>query len=272
MHKSNGKTKSLQEHLKSYGLRHFVEDDYWDWALENLGEITAERIDALREPLLTEEPAMAAEIAAFYDAIAEPRIASVIHSMKYDQIRASLEEVEKRIGGDKSILDLGCGLGYGATWYKGCDPRRLVVGVDASRKTLERAKASTDEDVSFVAANFEHLAIAGKFDVIVDAQSLYLARDPATLFQSLSALLSSNGKIISLPAIGNAQAAGPFLRAALDSGLALAEFNFVYYQDCGQTGALPIFVFCSDGPSRRLSLECEYETVMNVLTQVDKND
>jgi 2-polyprenyl-3-methyl-5-hydroxy-6-metoxy-1,4-benzoquinol methylase len=76
-----------------------------------------------------------AEQLAFYEFIADPQIAGVVHSMKADAIRVCGQFVAERLTGPR-VLDVGCNIGYLSTWYARVHPAIQVTGVDISSASI----------------------------------------------------------------------------------------------------------------------------------------
>jgi hypothetical protein len=63
-------TKSLEQHLRSFGIRHFNSDHYWAWGGKALGPKRAAQLNLLREPL-TVGLATSEQFQSFYDYMAQ---------------------------------------------------------------------------------------------------------------------------------------------------------------------------------------------------------
>ena len=87
-------------------------EKYWDWGGKKLGERKSTRLNILREPIVkgyaTEE-----DYLKFVEYISNPKVASVVHTMNYGGIYKCCEYMNNYIEGAKSILDIGCNIGYG---------------------------------------------------------------------------------------------------------------------------------------------------------------
>lgn len=130
----------LRAHLASYSIQHFDDNSYWDWARSTLGPAREQELEKLRRPI-AEYRANEKQLLRFYDHIAQPTIAGVVHSMKADAIRASGEFVRSRIPPTERILDIGCGIGYLTTYYAMTYSACTIIGCDVSKKSIETARA-----------------------------------------------------------------------------------------------------------------------------------
>ncbi|GEM_PF-1563855 len=264
-------TKSLEEHLAFYGLRHFSFDSSDRAGLE-FDEKTALELDRLRQCVTRPGAKNYPEkIKKFYDILAQPDLASVIHSMKADAIRASGEAVAKRLAGRKNILDLGCATGYLSTWYALSVSGREVTGVDFSEKSIEEAgrKAVEQkiENVRFRILNicetgpgaFEQDGEREAFDVIVDTQTIQMTRNIPKTFANVRAWLNPGGLLVSVPVLETARHARAFTRCLTKAGFKLQSFDFIDYEDHGNPGGYPVLTAALEGLAIDVNLEEEYE-------------
>jgi O-antigen biosynthesis protein len=104
----------------------------------------------------------------------------------------------------KRVLEIGCGMGATALELKekyNCE----VVGIEIEQKAFEFAKHNTDKVYLADIEIFDLSQIElGEFDCIICADVLEHLRDPWTVVQRLSNLLSDNGyMVISIPNAAN---------------------------------------------------------------------
>jgi SAM-dependent methyltransferase len=259
----------LEQHLRSFGIRPFDSDIYWEWGSKKLGPRRSERLNQLREPLTT--GATPEQLEAFYDYIARPDVSAVVHSSKADAIRASGYAAELALPEQGRILDLGCSIGYLTTFYALRSARREVVGCDLSAKTINRARQEAKKrkvsNVTFLVADISEKLPPGPFDAITSCQllaTIYTRRDALAL---LADALSANGVLISIEALGTAEHATRYIDDAADYRLKVIKFAFVYFNDLGCEKAYPAFIFAHRSDPISLDLEQEYKTVLNKLGQ-----
>ena len=137
--------EALAHHLAWWGLRSFESDDaYFQWQREALSPQNLATLNRLVEQKRAPRAGIAAEV-AFYDYAARPDILPVLYSQQYDYYQTVGPVVAERLGGARSILDFGCGIGLLTTFYAKHFPAVSVVGVDRSDASLavarERARA-----------------------------------------------------------------------------------------------------------------------------------
>lgn len=99
-----------------------------------------------------------------------------------------------------TILDAGCGTGYGALILAEANPGAKIVGIDISEKSLElarqRLKHHGFEQVEFHQLSIYELPQLGlEFDYINCDELLYLFPDPAIALQSMKSVLKPRGII-----------------------------------------------------------------------------
>jgi SAM-dependent methyltransferase len=97
---------------------------------------------------------------------------------------------------DKTVLDAGCGEGYGAALL--ATVARRVVGVDRDWAALAHARArQRHPNLSFACVDLEKLeAIRGRFDVLCNFQVIEHLHDPTRLLRQFSEHLADGGCLI----------------------------------------------------------------------------
>jgi 2-polyprenyl-3-methyl-5-hydroxy-6-metoxy-1,4-benzoquinol methylase len=96
----------------------------------------------------------------------------------------------------KTVLDAGCGEGYGTALLAGVAAR--AVGVDRDRPALVHARARYGRDgLLFVCADLERLGALGcRFDVVCNFQVIEHLEAPERLLRELSERLVPGGELI----------------------------------------------------------------------------
>jgi 2-polyprenyl-3-methyl-5-hydroxy-6-metoxy-1,4-benzoquinol methylase len=266
-------TNSFQDHLEHYGIFHFDTNEYWHWSSRKLGSKRAERLNRLRKPITRGTPTKR-QLLAFYDFIADPTVAAVVHSLKAGAIKESGEAIARHIKGRKGILDLGCSIGYMTTWFAANDPRHIVTGIDISGPAVNTAVRFSRElsvtNVTFEQADFIQKIPGGPYDAAVDAQTLYaVASESEADFDravaNIVSALAPNGILVSVPAIGSAQELRPYLDAFMRHGVGLVELEFVTFSDLGDSGGYPVLVLQSGHPGLDVDIDGGYAAVRTQL-------
>jgi hypothetical protein len=122
--------------LAGWGLRQFTSDEtYFQWQRETL---TPAEITALHRQVEQKCGGSSADEVSFYDTTAHPNILPVLYSQRYDYYLAIGSRVADRIGGARSILDVGCGVGILTTFYARQHPDKTFVGIDRSTISITR--------------------------------------------------------------------------------------------------------------------------------------
>lgn len=251
----------LRSHLESFGIRHFADDSYWGWGASVLGYTRAVELDKLRRPLVDGDASPRQEL-RFYDYIANPTVAGVVHSLKADAIRVSGEFVTRHLPSAGRILDVGCGSGYLTTYYAAMAPEATVVGCDVSKESIKSAGAEADKrglsNLQFVRANIEDDDPGGRFDCVCSTQVLAYLPRMETALARIAAMLPEGGHLISVEPLGTAEAAAEFLASAARCNLAIQLVEFQYYSDLGNRGAYPGMLLKRGGTSIEVDLAAEY--------------
>ena len=111
------------------------------------------------------------------------------------------EYVETLLPGSGKILDFGCGYGMLSNLLTLKQPKRIVVGVDLSRRRIRIAKRSVKDrsNISFYCSDIKDLE-KGQYDAVVMTDVLHHINDAkvVSLFRLITSFLSDNGSIIIL--------------------------------------------------------------------------
>lgn len=235
---------NLSTHLEGYGLRHFVDDSYWTWGGQVLGEKVGRRLNKLRKPIQRSNPKKS-DLFAFYDFIADPVVASVVHSMKTDAIRACGQFVAEHLKGSQ-VLDVGCNIGYLTTWYATVLPNAAITGVDMSPNSISLAKTLAlrlpTPNVTFVVGEATQSVQDAFFDEIVDTQGVLTDPRSGPLISGLLKRLKPGGRIYCIPSIGIRDTFISFMASLREGGAAVVQASYVTYRDLGEPGAYPALV------------------------------
>ncbi|MEW6353125.1 MAG: class I SAM-dependent methyltransferase [Pseudomonadota bacterium] len=234
---------TLTEHLAAYGLRNFSSSGlYLFWARQQLGDRKAQMLDRLRKPL-EKDDARPDDVLRFYEFIADPEVAAVVHSMKTDAIRASGAAAWECIKERNTILDFGCNIGYLATWYAR-HGGNAVTGVDISAASIAQARQKAAllgvANVRFLEGDIRKLLHGERFDAIVDTQTVYTVRKKKPVLAQLRALLADDGVFVTLPPARTAEKISAYLELLAQAGLTPRTLEFVYFSALGEPDAYPI--------------------------------
>ncbi|MGH7206755.1 MAG: class I SAM-dependent methyltransferase, partial [Nitrospiraceae bacterium] len=166
---------ALADHLREWGLQRFESDQaYFRWQRDTLPAQDIAELNRLveRKGACT---GVGEEI-AFYDFTAKPHILPVLYSQRYDYYLAVGPLVAERIGGARSILDFGCGIGLLTTFYARQFPDCSFVGMDRSAASVavaqERAAALGLNNVRFECLDVQQGLLTDTYDLIVATHAL----------------------------------------------------------------------------------------------------
>ncbi len=97
---------------------------------------------------------------------------------------------------NKTILDVGCGIGYLGEYYK--NNGNYVVGLDASNVATAEAKKRLDEVylIDLEADNWPTELLEKKFDIIISAEVIEHLLMPEDLLKKLKKLLKTDGELV----------------------------------------------------------------------------
>lgn len=109
--------------------------------------------------------------------------------------KALLQFITQYLGGDRTILEIGCGEGIlQARMAPGSYSRFL--GIDISKVAVRRAARLSDQTTDYRAANMETYIPRGKYDLIIFNEVLYYSADPMRLMKRYAAFLRPGGLIL----------------------------------------------------------------------------
>lgn len=257
--------ESFSAHLERYDIFSFDSNEYWPWGAEKLGP-KAKRLNQLRRPLQGRHPTKR-QLLAFYDFIADPDIASVVHSMKTDAIKSSGEAIAAHIGGRRRVLEVGCAIGYMTTWLAAIEPERVVTGVDFSQRAVETAtqcaKRLGIENVTFALADIVETLPAGPYDAVCDSQTLWgLAGDLDSAVKNIVGQLQPAGILVSVPAAGRAASMHEYVNCLRMNGLGPVELDFVTFSDAAVPSAYPVLISELGHPGNDLDIDGQYDRIL----------
>lgn len=250
---------NLSEHLASLGIRHFEDESYWEWAGKQLsngiGESGIRKIDKLRKPIMSDRSTPAQRL-AFYDFAAQPSVASVVHSLKADAIRASGEAVMQSLPQASDILDFGCNTGHLTTWYALQRPDANIVGIDISSISIQTARRYAKKigvtNVKFVVGDPRKELASTKFDAIIDTQSVMEVVDRKAIQSWMAKAISRSGVFIGIPQTPLREDFIGYFHDIQDSGLHVIKIDRVIFNDLGDVGGYGLFVASHNKPADKI--------------------
>ena len=120
---------------------------------------------------------------------------------EYDQQSAPHEEWSAQIlarldlRGDETVLDAGCGTGRLTKRLAGLVPEGRVIGVDASRSMLDKAREWLGGDVELHQADLTQLRLDEKVDAVYSSAVFHWIEDHETLFRSLHTAMKPGARL-----------------------------------------------------------------------------
>ncbi|MEN6565834.1 MAG: class I SAM-dependent methyltransferase [Veillonellales bacterium] len=97
----------------------------------------------------------------------------------------------------KAILDLGCGYGEACKWYVG-QGAGSVVGIDISRRMIEKAKATySDEKIDYQCCPIEDVEFSdNRFDMVLSSLAFHYVADYGALVNKIGRWLKPGGYLL----------------------------------------------------------------------------
>lgn len=243
---------SLSNHLIAFGIQ-----DQSGSMCQMPEPRQIKRLEQLSRPLNKGRPKKA-DVVAFYEFLASPRLAGWGHSNKADAIRVTGEFVLKRLGGER-ILDVGCNMGYLTSWYARQNPAAQVLGIDLSPSCIELAQRQA---VKLGITNLRYAVVDGGrfspeqlFDSIVDTQGMIDAQTDTETLAKILSWLKPNGKLICVPALGTLTKFAAFLDALTPLPIQITTYNWLTFSAGADRGAYPAMVIRQDAVESGFSRE-----------------
>ncbi|MDP6247881.1 MAG: class I SAM-dependent methyltransferase [SAR324 cluster bacterium] len=262
-------TFSLKEHLKRYGIYEINKDKYWTWSGKKLGERKIKRLNILREPIVkgcaTEE-----DYLRFVEYIASPKVASVVHTMNYGGIYKCCEYINNYIEGATSILDIGCNIGYGTTWFSLNHKKSHFTGCDVSSSSIKTAKMFSNKfkinNIQFINENVTDLYLNKKFDLVISSQCLKYVEDGNNGLNSIKRFMNEDSNLICIEHLNSKSQAKEFISNIKKNNLYLNYFNFpIIYNSFDGIELYPVMFISKSNKNYIFDLDDIFEKKLNLL-------
>lgn len=234
----------LRNHLLKFGIRDQVPGAGADVFEDAPEPRQLKRLEQLGRALGKAHPKKV-DILAFYELIATPRMASLVHSNKADAIRATGDFVLRELEGER-ILDVGCNIGYLTSWYAVRNPDMAVQGIDLSPSSIAAASRHAARlgigNLRYAIADGHRFSPEQTFDCVVDTQGMLdHETDPATV-ERLFSWLKADGKLICIPALGTLEKFSAFLDALAPGLCTITSLTWLEFSAGGEPGAYPAMI------------------------------
>ena len=150
------------------------------------------------------------------------------------------------------VLDVGCGLGAGATILSK-EGRRTVVAIDRSHEVLEAASSSVPSQVTLERADVHVLPFESRrFHGVVAFELLDRVQEPQRVLEELSRVLRPDGVLaLSLPGCGAPEVGSRAPRRAFDSRgvLETLRARFTHVAVWQELAWVTLGILSSEGPA-----------------------
>ena len=237
---------SFEEHLKLFNIFYFKSfNELHKFANTNWPEPTKEELIILNNREKADSSSSFKDNWKFYSAIGKSKILqSVILSERYGSYKSCSNFIIKNLHGVKTVLDIGCSIGYLTTYYALKIPESSFIGIDFSLESVKKAnfmkKKLNLNNIDFITEDMNSINFPDKyFDCIVDTQSIYYSKDYLRTFNHLRKILSDNGLLITIPGIGEKDPIKQYIYQIKEAGFSIQDFKFIETINLGHTEYLP---------------------------------
>jgi trans-aconitate 2-methyltransferase len=123
--------------------------------------------------------------------------AGTYHRVSTPQLEWAREVIERLpLDGDETVLDAGCGSGRVTQLLLERLPAGRVVGVDASRSMVEKAREALGPDVELHVSDLTELELPEQVDAVFSNAVFHWVPDHDALFKSMYAALKPGGRMV----------------------------------------------------------------------------
>ena len=151
---------------------------------------------------------------------------------KYEKASAHQKEwgakliSEFSLKGNECVLDLGCGDGTNTALIAELVPNGKVVGIDASKGMIDRAKQKERNNLKFILMDIDVIEFTDEFDVIYSNATLHWVKDHKRLLGNVFKSLRNGGLLrFNFAADGNCSHFFKVIRKAMARDEFLNYFN-----------------------------------------------
>ena len=253
---------SFEEHLKLFNIFHFKSfDEIENFAYSNWSKPTKDELKFLNQRKKADPSSSFIDNLKFYGAVGKSEILqSLILSERYGSYESSSNFVIENLNGFKTILDIGCSIGYLTTYYALKIPESSFIGIDFSFESVKKAnnmkKKLNLNNIDFMVRDMNKINYPNKyFDCIVDTQSIYYSKDYSKTFNHLRKVLSDEGLLITIPGIGEKDLIKQYVNEIEGAGFSIQDFKFIETKNLGKTEYLPTITCSLRKPKEKINID-----------------
>ena len=253
---------SFEAHLKLFNIFHFKSfDEIENFAYSNWSKPTKDELKFLNQRKKADPSSSFIDNLKFYGAVGKSEILqSLILSERYGSYESSSNFVIENLNGFKTILDIGCSIGYLTTYYALKIPESSFIGIDFSFESVKKAnnmkKKLNLNNIDFMVRDMNKMNYPNKyFDCIVDTQSIYYSKDYLKTFNHLRKILSDNGILITIPGIGEKDLIKQYINQIQNAGFSIINFKFIETTNLGEKEYLPTITCSLKKPKENINID-----------------
>ena len=261
---------SFEEHLKLFNIFHFKSfDEIENFAYSNWSKPTKDELKFLNQRKKADPSSSFIDNLKFYGAVGKSEILqSLILSERYGSYESSSNFVIENLNGFKTILDIGCSIGYLTTYYALKIPESSFIGIDFSFESVKKAnnmkKKLNLNNIDFMVRDMNKINYPNKyFDCIVDTQSIYYSKDYLKTFNHLRKILSDNGILITIPGIGEKDLIKQYINQIQNAGFSIINFKFIETTNLGEKEYLPTITCSLKKPKENINIDHVINKIFN---------
>ena len=253
---------SFEEHLKLFNIFHFKSfDEIENFAYSNWSKPTKDELKFLNQRKKADPSSSFIDNLKFYGAVGKSEILqSLILSERYGSYESSSNFVIENLNGFKTILDIGCSIGYLTTYYALKIPESSFIGIDFSFESVKKAnnmkKKLNLNNIDFFVRHMNKINYPNKyFDCIVDTQSIYYSKNYLKTFNHLRKILSDNGILITIPGIGEKDLIKQYINQIQNAGFSIINFKFIETINLREKEYLPTITCSLKKPKENINID-----------------